>query len=347
MKKLLSFMLVCSILLGSILTGCGNTGGDTSGSGNAEDKQHLIFTEPARGIHYLVIYLAEGLGYFDEAGLDVEFQTVSGGDPGAPVFAGEAQFGMRGVEMPMTANAQGQGCKILVSALQKFPYALLCKPEFDSVEDLKGHVVAGTTPSGSPTAWVKACLNYAGLDPELDVEMPMINGPAGLAAFLAGDTEAFCPTSPWEVKQAVDAGARILMDGMDSETFYSVMGSETYEMHMLFATDEYISQNPETVQKVVTAIARAIKWVNEEGRTVEEIAEAVEPLFEGRDEEILYSVQDMKDTDLWTKDGYHTDSGFEAANKMCLMSGLLTEELSADVVYDESFLDNAWAEIGQ
>ena len=353
MKKTLAFILSVTLVLMMALTACnGNRDTDVQASGGNDGNttkqlEKIVITEPARGIHYLVIYLAEGLGYFEEAGLDVEFQTVSGGDPGAPVFAGEAQFGLRGVEMPMKANAAGQGCKIIASALGKYPYALVAKAEFDTVESLKGHIVAGTTPSGSPTAWVKACLTHAGLDYDNDVEMPMFNGPSGTAAFLAGESDAYCPTSPWDMKRALDAGGHILMDGMDSNTFKTVMGSETYEMHMIFTTDEYIKSNPETVQKVVTAIAKAIKWANESGRTVEELAKAVQPLFEDRDEEILYSIQNMKDTDLWTKDGYHTESGFEAANKISIMCGLLEKEISADAVYDESFLDKAWAEIGK
>ena len=40
--------------------------------------------------------MAKALGYFEEEGLDVEFVTVQGDMPTAPVLSGDAQFASTG-----------------------------------------------------------------------------------------------------------------------------------------------------------------------------------------------------------------------------------------------------------
>ena len=118
-------------------------------------------------------------------------------------------------------------------------------------------------------------------------------------------------------------------------------------MYIIFASDDYIASNPETVQKMVTAIAKAIKWFNDESRTAEEIAEAVMPLFEGKEDEVNYSVGIIMDQGVMTEYGYHTEEGFAAANVLAKLCGLIEEDVPAEGIYNETFLDNAWAEIGK
>ena len=354
MKKRSIALLLSGVLALGLLGGCGSEGGQQAeGSTPPADEsapqtqlEKIVITEPARGFLWAPIYLAQTLGYFEEEGLTAEFQTVTGGDPGAVVFSGEAQFGLRGVEMPLSATQAGQGCKILASTTATYPYILMgASEEFSTVESLRGQVVAGSTPSGSLTAWVNACLAYGGLDPETDVEMVMIQGNGQIAAMANGEIAACCGNSSWAVKQEIENGAVPIIDGTDPEVFKEIMGSETYEMYILFASDEYIASNPETCQKVVNGVVKAMNWMKT--ASAEEITEGLMPLFEGREEEVLYCVQDAQETNLYSYTGYHTESGYDAALKLAKLCGLIEEDIPAETIYDESFLDNAWAEIGQ
>ena len=49
-----------------------------------------------------------------------------------------------------------------------------------------------------------------------------------------------------------------------------------------------------------------------------------------------------KEHHVYTTDGYHTESGYEAAITLTKLAGGITKALPADQTYDESFLANAW-----
>lgn len=345
MKKLLSLSLACLLLLG-LLGGCGTPKEDAKGQEEPKELETIVFTEPVRGYHWAPAYLAETLGYFKEAGLKADFQTVSGADASAPVFSGDAQFGLRGIEMALIAAEAGQNCKILLSTTSHYPYQLIgADKTYSTVESLRGKTIAGGQgPASAPQAFSKAILMQAGMTPGQDANVISMASSGYAAAIKSGEIQAAVSTNPWASKTLLDKGGSVIVDGADEAAMQQLMGSSTYELFMVFATDEYIKEKPETVQKVVKAMARAIDWMNK--ATPEEIAKQLEPLFEGRYEELVYSAKTDKDSGLLNKDGYHTDSGYAAALKLTQLSGAIkTTNIPADQIYDETFLDTAWGEL--
>lgn len=348
MKKLFSLVLTAGLVF-ALLAGCssGKPAEDPKEDENQPPAklEHIIITEPIQGYMWAPMQLAKTLGYFEEAGLDVEFSTVSGTDASVPVFAGEAQFGIRGIEMALQMTEAGQGCKILFSSTTKYPYALMGASEaYADIDSLRGTTIAGGMGStSSPNAWSKACLISGGLDPAADVEV-LTNMPSTgfVAAMQKGDIQAAVATNAWVGKMMADHGAVTIMDGTDPATAQQVLGSDKYELAMLFATDKYIEEHPETVQKVVTAVAKAAKWM--EKASAEEIANSLVGLYgEEKKEELLYSAQDAIDRDMVNFTGYHTQEGYAAALKLTKLSGAITTDtITADQIYDESFLDKAW-----
>ena len=71
------------------------------------------------------------------------------------------------------------------------------------------------------------------------------------------------------------------------------------------------------------------------------------PLFEGGDEELLYDAQYDKEREITNYTGYHTESGFQAAVNLTKLAGSITTDLTEEQIYDESFLDAAWAALGE
>jgi len=345
MKKAITLSLTLMLLITLLFTGCGQN--PDSQANDTDELETIVFTEPVRGYFWAPAYLAETLGYFKEAGLQADFQTVTGADASAPVFTGDAQFGLRGIEMALTANEAGQDCKILISTTSKYPYQFLgASEEYSTVESLRGQIIAGGLGASSgPYCFAKACLMQAGLDTENDVSMITLKSSAFAAAMQKGELQGMVGTNPWISKKLTDLGAVVLVDGSDDAVIEDLIGSSSYELFMVFTTDEYIQSNPETVQKVVTAMAKAIQWMNT--ATAEEIVENLKPLFANMDEELLYTAQVDKERKMQNTTGYHTDSGFEAAKQLTQMAGGISNDISADSIYDESFLDKAWEEIGE
>ena len=341
------WLLLTAALLTLCLAACGQ-GGEPAVGGPEDDVPEptkIVITEQVRGYHWAPAYLAETLGYFDEAGLDVEFQTVSGMDATAPVLSGDAQFCLKGIESALMVNEAGQGCKIVVSTTQKYPYSLVgASEEYNSLESLAGGtVVGGQSANSGPYSFAMACMNKAGLVPDQDVTVITMASAGYAAAIQAGEIQAAVSANPWSLSKLLELGGVVIVDGTDDAVIEDMIGSATYELFAVITSDEYIAENPETVQAVVTAIAKAMQWM--ETASPEEIAEKLLPLFEGADAELLYDAQYDKDRGLANYTGYHTDTGFQAALELTKLAGGISSDLSSEVIYDESFLDAAWAKL--
>ena len=346
MKKYLALLLALVMALG--LCACGGGAAEEPAQEEANqteqtgDLEKIVITEPVRGYHWAPVYLAQTLGYLAEEGLEAEFQSVSGTPPFAALFSGDAQFTLVGIESAMIVNEKGQGAKVLASTSQKYPYSLIGATEdYTTLESLRGGIVAGgVNTSGGPYSFAMACMNYAGLTPETDVSVITMASVGYAAAIEAGELQAAVSTNPWAAKILLDNGGQVIVDGTDDAAIQDIIGSASYELFVLMTSDEYLSTNPETVQKVMNAVAKAMQWM--ENATPEEIAANLLPLFEGAEEELLYDAQYDKERSITSYTGYHTESGFQAALNLSKLAVDITGDLTEDQIYDETFLDKAW-----
>ena len=366
MKKLLS-LLLAAVLTAGLLAGCGQTAeeepaqeAETAGSEIAETEaeeesvagfgslETIVITEDVRGYHWAPAYLAETLGYFAEEGLKADFQTIRGADSTAPVMNGEALFCLKGIETALMLNQAGQGCKIVLSATQKFPYCLMgASEEFSTLESLKGQTVGGgLSATSGPMAFAKACLNSVGLVPDKDVTVINLASAGYPASLEAGEAQAVVSTNPWSLKTLQDLGCVTIVEGTDDAVIEGIIGSASYELFTVVTSDKNIEEQGETIQKAVNAMAKALRWM--ETATPEEIAEKLAPLFEAAPEELLFDATYDKEHEMANYTGYHSDSGFAAGISLCQLAGGIPADYNPDAseIFDESFLDNAWAALG-
>ena len=161
MKKLLALLLSLTLCLG-LLAGCGQQEAapeeDPSAAQTEGELEKVVFTEDVRGYHWAPAYLAESLGYFEEEGLDVSFETIKGGDATTPVLSGDAQFCLKGIETALMVNEAGQGCKIVLSAIfLKEAISLLSVPasraEVASSKRIIGHPLYMALATASRCIW--------------------------------------------------------------------------------------------------------------------------------------------------------------------------------------------------
>ncbi len=160
---------------------------------------------------------------------------------------------------------------------------------------------------------------------------------AGYAAAIeSGELQGAISTNPWSAKQLTDAGGVVIVDGTDDAVIEEIIGSASYELFTVIASDELIASNPDLVRRAVNAMAKAIQWM--QTASAEEIAENLKPLFDGAtEEELLYDAQFDKDRQVATTDGYHTDSGFQAAINLTKLADGITGDPTADQIFDETF----------
>ena len=112
-KKLLSILLVAGLSLG--LAACGNTDNSADTSANNENKELTEITfvlDWTPNTNHTGVYVADALGYFEEAGLNVTI--VQPPEDGAEIMvgSGKAQFGVSFQDYLVPLYAQDNGLSI-------------------------------------------------------------------------------------------------------------------------------------------------------------------------------------------------------------------------------------------
>jgi len=196
-------------------------------------------------------------GDFAENGLDVTL--VEGGfnedgfiDPIEQVVNGEFEFGMSDTSNIITARSQGKPVVAIMTVLQRSPFALLSLEEnnIQRPEDLVGKTVS-INDGGARQV-------YESLLTMLDIDSEQINTQSrtdfGVDPLLNGDVDVM---GGWIINEGVsieEAGQSynaILMSdyAVDSYSF------------VVFTSEEYLENNRETVQTMVTALTDAMQDV--------------------------------------------------------------------------------------
>ena len=151
-------------------------------------------------------------GFFDKEGLKVRYITFQGTNLMlTALLAGELDYVNI---LPFIAGgaARGLPVKIVAAVAKSSGYAIVSKPEIDSLKALKGKRIAINSFGSSADFAVYTALSRNGLDPNKDVTLAAISGSpdARFAALISGSVDATVVNSPLEYK-AEQKGFRTLM----------------------------------------------------------------------------------------------------------------------------------------
>ena len=110
--------------------------------------KHITVAEVAHSVFYAPQYVAHGLGYFEEEGLDVEIILTSGADNVmAAVLSGDADIGFSGSEATIYVYNGGEKDYVMTFAglTQKDGSFLVSREKYDNftLDNLKGKTIVG------------------------------------------------------------------------------------------------------------------------------------------------------------------------------------------------------------
>jgi len=229
------------------LTACGEKSEDAS-----TEAQPLNLTlDFYPNADHAGIYMAQKLGYFEEAGLDVSIDTPS--DPAAPlklVAAGQSDLAIS--YEPELALAHDKGLEVVaIGALVNRPLTSLIwlgKSGVKGVGDLRGKTVAT---AGIPyqDAFLKTILSRVHLSPS---DVKNVNVGFGLLpALLGGSAEAML--GGFSNVEGVDLRRR----GKDPViTPVDQLGVPTYDELVLVANRKALAEDPEKFRLFIAALRR-------------------------------------------------------------------------------------------
>jgi putative hydroxymethylpyrimidine transport system substrate-binding protein len=235
-----------ALILG--LAACGEKSDDTSG-GQAEPLSLTLDFYP--NPDHAGIYMAQKLGYFADAGLDVSIHTPS--DPAAPikqVAAGQTDLAIS--YEPEVLLAHEQGLDVLaVGALVDRPLTSLIwlkKSGIQSIAGLRGKTIAT---AGIPyqDAYLKTILARAKLSP---ADVDTVNVGYGLLPALVGG-KAQAMLGGFSNVEGVDLRLR----GKDPVvTPVDRLGVPTYDELVVVANHKQLEEDPQKVRLFLGALAR-------------------------------------------------------------------------------------------
>ncbi len=216
-------------------------------------------------VFYLPLSVTERLGYFKDAGLDVEIADVqSGARALQSIVGGSAELGVGTFDHTIQMQAKNQPV-VAVVQYGRYPGFVLstiaAKPiTVKTGADLKGLKVGVTSPGSSTHFMAAYMLVRAGFKTDDASWIGTGVTSTAVAAAKRGEIDAIVSSDPMVSLMQADNLIKIVADTRTLEGTKAVYGGP-YPGGVVYVTPAFIEKNPRTVQAVVTAFSRALKWL--------------------------------------------------------------------------------------
>lgn len=339
-KKLLATLLTLTLSLG-LLAGCGSTEAasdsqSTDTQAESDDDTIVINTCLATGMTGAVNNFAIEKGLYKELG--IEFNNVewsSNDEVLSLITRGEIDFADGDPSAYIPGISNGVPAK-LVGNMWRYSgcYWLIAKDGIDSIADLKGKTVGTAAAAGGMKLSVLKMLESEGIG-EDDVEL-VANGvyQGAYATFTSGEVDATIIHNPYAALAEAEGTGHILGRAWDY--------IPDYYTGTLIASDRIINEEPEKLQRVITAYYKVHEEVKNEYFD-EFIAWAAEKM--NTDEEVMRKAVESE-IDVWTD--YPVIPVDRVNNTIDILHqyGWLDENVTAEGTYDNTFAEKAAEELG-
>lgn len=213
---------------------------------------------------YLPAILAERLGYFHDAGIDVELLSEPAGVEAADEMLAGAVQGVVGF-YDHTIELQSLG-KFTESVVQfglapgEVELVSSQHPEIRSIADFKGKRI-GITGLGSSTDFLTEYLLLKnGIKLSEVTPLPVGAGDSLIAALAHDQVQAAMTTEPTVSRLLSSGAARVLVDTRTRAGSASTFGGE-YPASCLYMESSWVQSHPDLVQKLVHALVRALRFI--------------------------------------------------------------------------------------
>ncbi len=294
MKKLLAVVLAAALALSAgACSSNQNSASDGTDSTAAQEKQKVTFVlDWGANTNHTGVFVAQKLGYYEEAGLDVTIADAPEDGATALVASGGAQFGVDFQDSLAPALNQGLPVTAVAAIIQHNTSGIVSK---------KGNGI--TTPKGLEGK------TYATWD--MPVEQAILKS---IVETDGGDFSKvnLVPSTVTDVISALESNIDAVWiyyawDGVATK----VKGYETdyitirdidpvfdYYTPVIIANNDFLSRNPETAKKFMAATAKGYEYAIENPK---EAADILLESAEGLDEDIVYESQE------WLADQYKAE----------------------------------------
>ncbi len=286
---------------------------------------------PELNAQFLPLALAEKRGDFKEDGLQGEIIRINPTVALAALVSGELDY-WTVIGNSVGAIIQGAPLRVLACYVPGSPSALIVRPEFKSVQELKGKAIGLNTSGGALESIGRLIFKHFGLDPDKEIKfLPLGTNERRFSAMKQGLTAGTMGSPP--------------LDFLGKKMGFVVL-ARAYELFSyptsgVIASARKIKEKPDEVKRVIAAGIKATRYIrqNREG-TIQFMTE-----WSKIDKEMATATYDSV-LKLFNDDGSVPDKGLLLVIDELRKLGKVEREISVREVADLSLLREAQKELG-
>lgn len=315
-----------------------------SGAALAQSKV-TIAVGGANCLCYLPTVLAEQLGEYKKAGVEVELVDFKGGSQSLQaVMGGSADVVSGYFDHCVNLAAKGQSLQAFVT-YDRYPgLVLVVSPKetgkIKTVKDLVDKKVGVSAPGSSTDFFLKYLLSKAGADPNSVAVIGIGLGPTAIAAMEQGSVDAAVMLDPAvTLLQGKFKDLTIISDTRTQKDTQGVFGGD-YPGGALYSRADWIAKHEKETQALTVAIVNTLKWLH--SHTPEEIMAKMPENLVGPDKALYLAA--LKNTiPMYSVDGRMDPKGAEAVLAVFSQSSPDVAKAKIDVTktYTNKYVDAA------
>ncbi|UWQ94844.1 ABC transporter substrate-binding protein [Rhodobacteraceae bacterium M385] len=214
--------------------------------------------------NHVGLYVAQAMGWFEEAGLDVDILPYTDTSSGTLVAAGVAEFGILSAVGFHTQRATGADMQAVMAVVQHETGRLVFNGEREDIQrpsDLDGMIYAGFG-SDWENALISSIIRFDGGVGEFDT---VTLGTSAYEALANGRVDFTLEVSTWE-------GANSVLLNRPQRAFrYADFGVPDQHTTFLGGNGTWIAENPETTAAFVQAAQRGYAFAADNPEDAAEI----------------------------------------------------------------------------
>jgi len=231
-------------------------------SAHAADK--IRIGVPELNAQFAPLALAEKKGFFREDGLQGEVIRINPTVALAALVSGELDY-WTVIGNSVAAAIQGVPLRVLACYVPGSPSALIARPEYKSVQELRGKTVGLNTSGGALESTARLIFKHFGLDPDKEIKfLALGTSERRLSAMKQGLTAATMGSPP--------------LDYLGKKMGFVVLARAhelfSYPTSGVVASVKKIKEKPDEIKRVIKAGIKANRYIrqNREG-TIESMTE--------------------------------------------------------------------------
>jgi NitT/TauT family transport system substrate-binding protein len=228
----------------------------------SQTLQKVTLSYSSSGITSIEFFIAREKKFFQEEGLEPLLIQMSANAAIAAGVTGELT-GLSSIGSAIRAIQRGAPLRVASVSLRRPIFWLVSRPEYRSVKDLKGKVLATATIGGSQHTAAKKMLSLGGLDPDKDLTTIAGGEESRHLQGLVSNTLQVAAISPPWVLLARD---KYKMNVLDSavDKYASIQNGLAVGVRTL-------QEKPELVKKLLHAKSKAARYFEQNEKEVSEM----------------------------------------------------------------------------